>query len=103
MHELSVIMAVVKTVDEYLDARGAQNEKEGAEENAAGGRPPETTPGVRVTRVTLQVGDRSSYLPSYIREIWPLAVNGTSLDGAALEIEDSEGADFFIKEIEIEE
>jgi hydrogenase nickel incorporation protein HypA/HybF len=84
MHELSVIMAVVDTVDEYLDANyGARV--------------------TRVTRVALQVGDRSSYLPSYLREIWPIAVSGTSLDGAALEIEGAEGRDFLIREIEIEE
>jgi Zn finger protein HypA/HybF involved in hydrogenase expression len=84
MHELSVITAVVATVDEYLDAN-------------YGARP------VRVTRVALQIGDRSSYVPSSLREIWPFAVKETSLDGAALEIEDVGGRDFLIKEIEIEE
>jgi Zn finger protein HypA/HybF involved in hydrogenase expression len=86
MHELSVIMAVTDTVDEYLnvtyDGIAAQS---------------------RVTRVTLQIGKRSSYIPSYISEIWPFAVKGTSLDGAALETEDIEGKDFLIKEIEVEE
>ncbi|MDR3225845.1 MAG: hydrogenase maturation nickel metallochaperone HypA [Clostridiales Family XIII bacterium] len=82
MHELSVIMAVVDTVDEYLKAR---------DEDA------------NITRITLQIGKQSSYLPPYIREIWPFAINETSLDGAALDIEELPGKEFFIKEIEIEE
>jgi hydrogenase nickel incorporation protein HypA/HybF len=89
MHELSVIIAVVDTVDEYLKADGRTP------------APPLTA--VKITRVALQIGDRSSYLPSYIREIWPVAVKGTSLDGAALETETIDGGGFFIKEIEIEE
>jgi Zn finger protein HypA/HybF involved in hydrogenase expression len=101
MHELSVIMAVVKTVDEYLDASGAREEAD--EKGLPDDEQTATRPRVRVTRVTLEVGDRSSYIPSYLREIWPLAVNDTSLEGAALDIEDASGADFLIKEIEIEE
>jgi Zn finger protein HypA/HybF involved in hydrogenase expression len=92
---LSVISAVVDTVEEYLKARQA----DGAAETAAAG----DGVSLRVTRVALQVGERSSYVPSYIKEIWPLAVNDSPLGGADLEIESIEGADFFIKEIEIEE
>jgi Zn finger protein HypA/HybF involved in hydrogenase expression len=88
MHELSVIVAVADTVDEYLKASYGE---------AAG------KPAPKVTRVTLQIGGRSSYLPSYVREIWPVAVKGTSLEGAAVETEDIEGRDFLIKEIEVEE
>jgi Zn finger protein HypA/HybF involved in hydrogenase expression len=90
MHELSVIMAVVDAVDEYLDAACGP---------PSGGR----SPAAAVTRVTLQVGDRSSYVPSCLREIWPFAVNETSLENAALEIEDVCGTDLLIKGIEIEE
>jgi uncharacterized protein YjbI with pentapeptide repeats len=57
----------------------------------------------KVTRVALQIGRRSSYLPAYIEEIWPVAVKGTSLEGAALQTEQINGRDFLIKEIEIEE
>jgi Zn finger protein HypA/HybF involved in hydrogenase expression len=95
MHELSVIMAVVETVDEYLNASYG----DGAEANPLSVKKPPA----KVTRITLQVGNRSSYIPSYIREIWPFAVKETSLDGAALETEDINGRDFLIKEIEIEE
>jgi hypothetical protein len=88
-------MAVVDTVDEYLNT-------------SYGGEAGESIPAVRkapprVTRIALQVGSRSSYIPSYIREIWPFAVKETSLDGAALETEEMDGNDFLIKEIEIEE
>jgi Zn finger protein HypA/HybF involved in hydrogenase expression len=95
MHELSVIMAVVDTVDEYLQA--SYGEDAGANIPATRKSP------AKVTRITLQVGNRSSYIPSYISEIWPFAVKETSLDGAVLETEDIDGRDFLIKEIEIEE
>jgi Zn finger protein HypA/HybF involved in hydrogenase expression len=95
MHELSVIMAVVDTVDEYLKASYG--------EDAGTGIPVAMKSPTKVTRITLQVGNRSSYIPSYIREIWPFAVKETSLDGASLETEDIDGKDFLIKEIEIEE
>jgi Zn finger protein HypA/HybF involved in hydrogenase expression len=88
-------MSVVETVDEYLKASYG--------EDAGTQVPAVSKPPVKVTRITLQVGDRSSYIPSYIREIWPFAVKETSLDGAALETEDVDGKDFLIKEIEIEE
>jgi Zn finger protein HypA/HybF involved in hydrogenase expression len=87
-------MAVIDTVDEYLDSRSADNEPGPDGRGAAD---------PKVTRIALQVGKRSSYLPSYIREIWPFAVNDSPLAGAVLEIEDIEGRDFLIKEIEIEE
>jgi Zn finger protein HypA/HybF involved in hydrogenase expression len=99
MHELSVIMSVVDTVDEYLKASYAD-----ATDGAPAGSPKlPASSGAKITRITLQVGERSTYIPSYIREIWPFAVNGTSLDGAALGIEDIPGKDFLIKEIEVEE
>jgi Zn finger protein HypA/HybF involved in hydrogenase expression len=87
LHELSAITAVVDTVDDYLKA--SYKEK--------------TKPVPNVTRVVLQIGRKSSYLAEYIYEIWPVAVNGTSLECAALETEQVEGGDFLIKEIEIEE
>jgi Zn finger protein HypA/HybF involved in hydrogenase expression len=84
MHELSVIMSVVDTVDEYLKA------------GYPSGSP-------CVTRVTLQVGRLSSYIPAYISEIWPFAANETCLGAARLEIEELPGREFLIKEIEVEE
>jgi Zn finger protein HypA/HybF involved in hydrogenase expression len=84
-----VITAVVDTVEEYLGANYG---------GAAEGKPAPT-----VTRVALQIGNRSSYLPAYIREIWPVAVKGTSLESAVLETGEIEGRDFLIKEIEVEE
>jgi Zn finger protein HypA/HybF involved in hydrogenase expression len=136
MHELSVIMAVVDTVDEYLKARSGETPGENSAENstesgtgndagnsaekdagnsagdgtgnAAVVEPAETPredPGaaVKITRITLQIGKQSSYLPSCIREIWPFAVNETSLNDAALDIEELPGKGFLIKEIEIED
>jgi Zn finger protein HypA/HybF involved in hydrogenase expression len=102
MHELSVIMSVVDTVDEYLKANygGAETSSDSADSKDS------TLPrvsGVKVTRISLQVGERSSYIPAYIREIWPFAVGDTVLDCASLEIEEAPGRDFLIKEIEIEE
>jgi len=101
-------MAVVDTVDEYLKAKdggepAGKNAKGGAEAKPAEDPRVDPDAGAHITRITLQIGKQSSYLPSYIREIWPFAVNETSLDGAALEIEDLPGKEFLIKEIEIEE
>jgi Zn finger protein HypA/HybF involved in hydrogenase expression len=84
MHELSVVLSVIDTVDEYLKA----GYKDGSP---------------RVTRVTLQVGRRSSCVPACIREVWPFAANDTCLGAAKLEIEELPGREFLIKEIEVEE
>ncbi|MDR0520023.1 MAG: hydrogenase maturation nickel metallochaperone HypA [Clostridiales Family XIII bacterium] len=99
MHELSVITSVIETVDKYLEGAG------GAAPcgDAAGSPVAGVGSAARVTRIALQVGKHSSYIPGCIREIWPYAVKETSLGSAVLEIEDIAGRDFLIKEIEIEE
>ncbi|HEY6798523.1 MAG TPA: hydrogenase maturation nickel metallochaperone HypA [Kineosporiaceae bacterium] len=61
MHELSMAHAVVRTVAEAV-------------------------PGRRVTCVTLQVGVASGVVPDALRFAWDVAVSGTALDGARLEI-----------------
>jgi Zn finger protein HypA/HybF involved in hydrogenase expression len=100
MHELSVITAVIETVDKYLGESHGGSDSGG---EAAGSPQVGAGPAARVTRIALQVGKQSSYIPACIREIWPYAVKETSLGSAALEIEDIAGRDFLIKEIEIEE
>jgi hypothetical protein len=116
-------MAVVDTVDAYLNAtykdasraagaglsRPGAHDSEIANRKGASGAAAQANASsasevpAKVMRITLQIGKRSSYIPSYISEIWPFAVKETSLDGAILETEDIEGKDFLIKEIEIEE
>ncbi len=65
MHELGVVIEVVKTVEEF------------AREN-------------RVTRIgalVLQIGELSSIVPRYVEECYPAAVEGTLLEGTELRIE----------------
>lgn len=77
MHELGIMIEIVKTVEEVARAN-------------------------RVTRVdalVLQIGRQAPVVPAYIRSCFPAAVDGTLLADARLEIEMQEGREFLIKEI----
>ena len=65
MHELSVMMEVVKTVEE-----------EARKNNVT-----------KIKTLTLQVGEISSVVPEYIKDCYEAAFKQTMLEGAALEIE----------------
>lgn len=65
MHELGVLVEVVKTVEKF------------AENNETG----------RIETLVLQVGELSSMIPEYLKKLYPAAVDGTILEGSALEIE----------------
>lgn len=65
MHELGVIVEVVKTVERIVE----QNKLE------------------KVDTIILQVGELSSMIPKYIEECFPAAVYGSILEGTKLKIE----------------
>ena len=65
MHELSVVLEIVKIVEKY------------AETNDVG----------RIEKLVLQIGEMSSVIPNYVVAVYPEAVKGTVLNDAALEIE----------------
>jgi hydrogenase nickel incorporation protein HypA/HybF len=66
MHELSVVIEVVTTVEKFI------------EENRVTGR---------VETLVLQIGELSSMIPKYIEAVYPAAVNNTILEHTKLEIE----------------
>ena len=65
MHELSVMMGIIKIVGEF------------AKENRV----------VAIETLVLQIGELSDVIPRYIEEIYPVAIAGTILDGSSLKIE----------------
>lgn len=65
MHELGVVMEVVRVTEEFARAN-------------------EVT---EIDTVVLQIGQLSSMVPKYIEAVYPAAVDGTLLAGSKLEIE----------------
>jgi hydrogenase nickel incorporation protein HypA/HybF len=65
MHELGVVMEIVKTVEDFARDHGVRS----------------------VATLVLQVGELSSVIPRYLRECFPAAADGTLLQETELEIE----------------
>lgn len=65
MHELGVVIEVVKTVENFAK----QNEL------------------TKIETLVLQIGELSSMIPKYIEACYPAAVDGTLLQDTKLEIE----------------
>lgn len=65
MHELGVVIEVVKTVQRF----SYQNQV------------------TKVDTIVLQIGELSSMIPRYIKECFPAAVDGTQLEQTKLKIE----------------
>jgi len=65
VHELGVVIEIVKTVEEFAKANGV----------------------TKVDTIVLQIGELSSIIPKYIEECFPAAVDGTSLGETKLRIE----------------
>lgn len=65
MHELGVVIEVIKTVETF------------ARENGVG----------RIESLTLQIGELSSMIPKYIEACYPAAVDGTLMEDTKLVIE----------------
>lgn len=65
MHELGVIIEVVKTVENF------------AQQNNL----------TKIDKLVLQIGELSSMIPRYIEQCYPAAVDGTIMENTTLEIE----------------
>lgn len=65
MHELSVVLQVVETVEKFA----VENEIK------------------QIDSLVLQIGELSSMIPRYVEECFPVVVGGTMLEDTKLEIE----------------
>ena len=65
MHELGVVIEVVKTVEKI------------AKQNNV----------TKIEKLILQIGELSSMIPKYIKDCYPVAVDGTFMENTQLEIE----------------
>lgn len=65
MHELGVVIEVVKTIDRIF-----------IEQNLT-----------KIEKIVLQIGELSAMIPAYIKECYPAAVDGTRFEETKLEIE----------------
>jgi len=65
VHELGVVIEVVKTVEEFARQNGL----------------------TKIDTIVLQLGELSSMIPKYIEDCFPAAVDGTSLEETKLKIE----------------
>jgi len=65
MHELGIVMEIVRVVDELAKEQGI----------------------TVVEAIVLQIGELSPVVPKYIEECYPAAVDGTFMENTKLEIE----------------
>lgn len=65
MHELGVVMEVVKTVSRFAEQNRLQ----------------------KIDTIVLQIGQLSSMIPKYVEACYPAAVDGTALELTKLKIE----------------
>lgn len=65
MHELGVVIEVVKTVENFAKQNGV----------------------TKIETLVLQIGELSAMIPKYIEACYPAAVDGTLLEETKLEIE----------------
>ena len=65
MHEIGVMMEVVKTIENFARKNGV----------------------TKIQTVVLQIGELSSMIPRYIEALYPAAVEGTLLQETELKIE----------------
>ncbi|SCG82500.1 putative hydrogenase nickel incorporation protein hypA [Proteiniborus sp. DW1] len=65
MHELGVVIKVVKTVENFAHKNGVS----------------------KIDTLVLQIGELSSVIPKYVEDCYPAAVDGTMLQNTKLRIE----------------
>jgi len=65
LHEVGVVMEVVKTVENFAEKNGL----------------------TKIDTVVLQIGELSSMIPRYVEACYPAAVDGTLLQDTKLKIE----------------
>jgi hydrogenase nickel incorporation protein HypA/HybF len=76
MHELAIVHGIVETV----------TEKSGGE---------------RIHRIVLEIGRMTAVLPDALRFCFDIVAEGTSAEGATLDIRETEGAELRIREMEV--
>ncbi|MDF2941535.1 MAG: hydrogenase nickel incorporation protein HypA [Herbinix sp.] len=65
MHEIGILMEVVKSVERFAKENDVQ----------------------KIETLVLQIGEFSSMIPKYMKTLYPVATEGTILDGTDLDIE----------------
>lgn len=65
MHELGIVIEIVKTVEDFAKKNGV----------------------TKIDKLVLQIGELSSIIPKYIEACYPAAVDGTPMEDTKLEIE----------------
>lgn len=65
MHEIGVLMEIMKTVESFAKENDVQ----------------------KIETLVLQIGELSSMIPKYMQTLYPAAIEGTMLEGSHLEIE----------------
>lgn len=65
MHEIGVVIEVIKTVEDFAKQNGV----------------------TKIQTLVLQIGELSTVIPRYIKACYPAAIEGTMLEEAELEIE----------------
>jgi len=69
MHELGLVIQIVRQVESYM-----------VENNLS-----------KVEKIVLQVGRLSEVYPKYLKDVYPIAVEGTKLQDTILEVEETAG------------
>ena len=77
MHEISVVMSVVDTVQKFAELNQVKC----------------------IDTLVLQIGELSSMIPKYVEACYPAAIEGTFMADTKLKIEIIPGNRFYIKEI----
>ncbi|MDV4151747.1 hydrogenase maturation nickel metallochaperone HypA [Clostridium sp. AL.422] len=65
MHEIGVLIEVVKSVEKFAKVNNVQ----------------------KIETLVLQIGELSSMIPKYMKILYPASIEGTILEGSKLEIE----------------
>lgn len=65
MHEIGVLIEVVKSVEKFAKVNNVQ----------------------KIDTLVLQIGELSSMIPKYMKNLYPASIEGTILEGSELEIE----------------
>lgn len=65
MHEIGVLIEVVKSVEKFAKVNNVQ----------------------KIEVLVLQIGELSSMIPKYMKSLYPASIEGTILEGSKLEIE----------------
>lgn len=65
MHEIGVLIEVVKSVEKFAKVNNVQ----------------------KIETLVLQIGELSSMIPKYMKSLYPASIEGTILEGSELDIE----------------